>query len=66
MPRVGDHFAETIGNVRKHTNTITGSTAHNSFVLPKAGPGFDYITGFTETNGDVLDLRPGVGGDELE
>lgn len=39
------------------TNSITGGSGHDSFVLPKASQGFDAITGFTETNGDVLDLR---------
>ena len=39
------------------SNTIVGGTGMDHFVLPKAGQGFDAITGFTETNGDVLNLR---------
>ena len=39
------------------TNAIFGGTGSDTFVLPKAGQGFDGITGFTETNGDLLDLR---------
>ena len=38
-------------------NTITGGSGGNTFVLPKVSQGFDGITGFTETNGDVLGLR---------
>ncbi len=39
------------------SNAITGAAGHDSFVLAKAGQGFDSIFGFTEANGDVLDLR---------
>ena len=38
------------------TNVIHGGAGGDTFVLPGAGGGFDTITGFTETNGDVLDL----------
>jgi hypothetical protein len=38
-------------------NVIHGGTGNDTFVLPPAGTGFDTITGFTELNGDVLDLR---------
>ena len=44
-------------NAGTGTNSITGGTGQDTFVMPKAGQGFDGITGFTETNGDVLDLR---------
>ena len=39
------------------TNTITGGSGGDTFVLPKASQGFDRISGFSETNGDRLDLR---------
>jgi hypothetical protein len=35
-------------------NATTGG--HNTFVLPNAGQGVETITGFSETNGDVLNL----------
>ena len=38
-------------------NTITGGSGGNTFVLPAASQGFDRITGFTEINGDALNLR---------
>ena len=38
-------------------NTISGGTGSNTFILPGAGQGFDAIAGFTETNGDVLNLH---------
>ncbi|WP_428393996.1 beta strand repeat-containing protein [Lichenicoccus sp.] len=44
------------------TNTITGGSGGDSFVLPRASQGFDRITGFSETNGDVLDLREAMAG----
>lgn len=44
-------------NADAGTNSITGGTGLDTFVLPTAGQGFDSISGFTETNGDVLDLR---------
>lgn len=43
------------------TNAITGGSGGDTFVLPKAGQGFDGITGFTEANGDVLNLRAALG-----
>ena len=48
-------------NAGAGTNSITGGTGQDSFVMPKAGQGFDGITGFTEANGDVLDLRAALG-----
>ena len=39
------------------SNTITGGTWGDPFVPPGAGQGFDAISGFTETNGDVLSLH---------
>ena len=39
------------------TDTITDMAGANTFVLPAASRGFDMITGFSETNGDLLDLR---------
>ncbi len=44
------------------TNTITGGSGSDIFVLPKASQGFDAITGFSETNSDVLDLRSALAG----
>ena len=41
-------------------NTIAGGTGNDILVLPAAGGGFDRIAGFTESNGDVLDLRAGL------
>jgi hypothetical protein len=38
------------------SNEIQGGTGSDTFVLAPAGSGFDIISGFTETNGDVLDL----------
>jgi hypothetical protein len=38
-------------------NFLYGGGGNETFVLPVAGNGTDTITGFTETNGDVLDLR---------
>jgi hypothetical protein len=38
-------------------NFLSGGGGNEVFVLPAAGNGTDTITGFTETNGDVLDLR---------
>ncbi len=34
-------------------NTIAGGTGSDTFVLPGAGQGFDAISCFSETNGDV-------------
>jgi hypothetical protein len=42
------------------TNTIQGGLGQDRFVLPTLGAGLDIITNFTETNGDVLDLRPAL------
>jgi hypothetical protein len=39
------------------TNTITATGNDNTFVLPVAGQGFDSITGFSDTNGDVLNVQ---------
>ena len=39
------------------TNTISGGTGTNTFILPAAGQGLDSIAGFTESNGDVLNLQ---------
>jgi hypothetical protein len=39
---------------------LSGGGGNETFVLPVAGNGTDTITGFTETNGDVLDLRPAL------
>ena len=38
------------------TNVIHGGTGGDTFVLPPASIGFDTITGFSETNGDLLNL----------
>ncbi|HET6306923.1 MAG TPA: hypothetical protein VFG12_07040 [Rhodopila sp.] len=38
-------------------NSISGGTGDNTLGLPTAGHGLDTISGFTETNGDILDLR---------
>jgi Ca2+-binding RTX toxin-like protein len=37
-----------------YINATTGG--YNTFVLPNAGQGVETITGFSETNGDVLNL----------
>ena len=39
------------------TDSIFGGTGNDIFILPSAARGFDTISGFSETNGDVLDLR---------
>ncbi len=58
----------TVGGSGNHidagggTNTITGGSGDDTFVLPKASQGSDAITGFSETNGDVLDLRSALAG----
>ena len=39
------------------TNIIYGGLGNDTFMLPPASRGLDTITGFTEANGDVLDLR---------
>jgi Ca2+-binding RTX toxin-like protein len=44
-------------NAGGDNNTISGGTGKNTFVIPGAGAGTDTIAGFTDTNGDVLDLR---------
>jgi Ca2+-binding RTX toxin-like protein len=44
------------------TNTITDGTGQDYFLLPRAGHGFDTITGFTETKGDQLDLSSALSG----
>ena len=38
------------------TNVIHGGTGSDTFMLPPASIGFDTITGFSETNGDLLNL----------
>ena len=43
-------------------NTISGGTGNNTFVLPAASQGFDSISGFSETNGDVLNLQAALAG----
>jgi Ca2+-binding RTX toxin-like protein len=43
-------------NAKGGTNVIHGGTGNDTFVLPPASTGFDTITGFTETNGDLLNL----------
>lgn len=47
-------------NAGAGTNSISGGTGHNIFVLPEAGNGLDKISGFTLTNGDLLDLQPSL------
>ena len=52
----GNHIDAGGGN-----NTIIGGSGHDTFVLPKASQGFDAISAFSETNGDVLDLHAALG-----
>ena len=49
--------ASNIINAGGGKNTIVTDAGSDTFVLPKAGQGFDSITGFSTLNGDVLDLR---------
>ena len=42
------------------TKLITGDPGNETFVLPIAGQGLNNISGFTEWNRDVLDLRPAL------
>ena len=48
-------------NAGAGSNIIHGGTGSDTFVLPAAGKGFDTITGFLETNADLLDLRTALG-----
>lgn len=43
-------------------STLAGGTGGDTFVLPGAGGGFDAIPGFTESSGDVPDLRGALAG----
>jgi Ca2+-binding RTX toxin-like protein len=52
-----DNTIDAIGG----KNTITGGLGSDTFGLSAAGHGFDTIIGFTETNGDLLDMRLALG-----
>ncbi len=41
-------------------NMIYGGDGQDIFTLPVAGQGFDDIPGFSETNGDILNLGPAL------
>ena len=38
-------------------NAMTGGTGNDRFILPTAGHGFDTISGFSELNGDLLEVH---------
>ena len=46
------------------SNVIHGGSGGDTFLLPAASHGFDTITGFSETNGDVLNLAAALSATE--